>query len=950
MTNPVRNLVADAASNVATQPVPRLSDYRRRWAVVVGVSYYGDFGRTRLQSLPNAANDACRLFEVLTRGYECTGTLLCRTDEVVAYEQMAGIPAGTLTPSVAGNGSRTDIVDAVDAVARLAAPEDLFIFFYSGHGTGEGGGFIVPYGAVRDRHSTYLMYETFWAALGSLPCRHKLLLFDCCYAGIVRPEMQSFSSEVKAGGSTGIVLGERVAILSATDAFTVAPDRYQCYATGGRPSCYSPFTEALVEKLESAQPGEELLPESIFLHDYRRVTEHFLPQPVDGVAIRPAFSAIGTGRLTLRKPGLHIDAPGLIWLKRGEHHTERLEVSGGSNPYNWAVEDAVPGCVIDSRSGVLSLDGKAVEPGKYIVTVRVTDCTGNAVARSVRLLVQPQEDIPLAISTKRLDPCFAGSDYRVSLQAEGGNGALAWRVNGLPDGLVCSSLEGTIRGVVSRECLASSGGSYVFALDLEVTDSRGVKAREQVCLAVVDLEKYCEVPAGMMLLGYHPTPDREKELARLTPNGELKAAVCSNLCVKGEVYLPRFFIKRYPVTNREWREFVQAQPSAGIPRRWAENDFNSEREADLPVTDVSLKDMQAYCRWRGTRLPTGWEWEKAARGEDGRLFPWGDKFDVNRCNSTRLRWGALTFVDQFPEGASPFGTLDMSGNAWEVAEQRICSYGRWRQALRGGSYREEASAMLACMAAMPEQGWRLNLDERQGVLVPADSATDPAIGFRDVIEVEDAPVYPQGLVPVAQSHFVIPDSRKELCAPKVFLARYTVTNTEYAEFVRETRHSRPRHWNQSGTEYFGREMRYLPVIHVTWDDAVAFCRWKSGRVGVVCKVMTERVWRAAVHGPGHGHDFAPHKYPWGNDWHCCRCNGRDSGFGGPVRVFDLADGRALCGVFHLLGNVWQWVGPNKVAGGSWQENCHATEDWLRECDGARCDVGFRYYAEAPSTH
>lgn len=258
--------------------------------------------------------------------------------------------------------------------------------------------------------------------------------------------------------------------------------------------------------------------------------------------------------------------------------------------------------------------------------------------------------------------------------------------------------------------------------------------------------------------------------------------------------------------------------------------------------------------------------------------------------------------------------------------------------------------MLACMAALPEQGWCLNLDERRGVLIPADSATDPAIGFRDVIEVEDVPVYPQGLVPVAASHFVIPDSRKELCAPKVFLARYTVTNIEYAEFVRETGHRRPQHWNQSGQELFDREMRYLPVIHVTWDDAAAFCRWKSSKLGVVCKVMTERVWRAAVHGPGQGRDFTPRRYPWGNDWQCCRCNGRESGFGGLMRVFDLANGRAVCGAFHLLGNVWQWVGPNKVAGGSWRENCQATEDWLRECDGAGCDVGFRYYADPASGH
>lgn len=149
----------------------------------------------------------------------------------------------------------------------------------------------------------------------------------------------------------------------------------------------------------------------------------------------------------------------------------------------------------------------------------------------------------------------------------------------------------------------------------------------------------------------------------LTENPEWKKVWFSDAIPQHTVYIDGFWIYKYEVTVAQYRRFCE-ESGRQMPRRptWGWKD-------DHPIVRVTWSDAQAYAHWASCRLPTEAEWEKAARGTDGRRYPWGNNWNEKKLlRRPGTRGGNLCQtapVNSFPENASPFGVLDMEGNVGE---------------------------------------------------------------------------------------------------------------------------------------------------------------------------------------------------------------------------------------------------------------------------------------------
>jgi formylglycine-generating enzyme len=134
------------------------------------------------------------------------------------------------------------------------------------------------------------------------------------------------------------------------------------------------------------------------------------------------------------------------------------------------------------------------------------------------------------------------------------------------------------------------------------------------------------------------------------------------------IHLETFSVDRYEVTNYQYQQFVLAtgHRKAGPPSRYAKS-IGKMRGTNQPAVYVSWDDADEYCRWKGKRLPTEAEWEKAMRGTDGRLWPWGNQEKPNGANWARVQDGheVSARVGSFPADASPYGVMDGAGNVME---------------------------------------------------------------------------------------------------------------------------------------------------------------------------------------------------------------------------------------------------------------------------------------------
>ena len=204
------------------------------------------------------------------------------------------------------------------------------------------------------------------------------------------------------------------------------------------------------------------------------------------------------------------------------------------------------------------------------------------------------------------------------------------------------------------------------------------------------------IPAGPFTMGTYPTGLRKTD-----PEEPQRS-----------VTLDAYAIGIYHVTNKQYAHFVK-ETRYRQPIYWGDARFNDK---DCPVVGVSWYDVNSFIEWLNNltgnsfRLPTEAEWEKAARGTDGREYPWGNNWDLNRTNTSESKIKKLLPVGSFPEGISPFGCYDMAGNAYDWCSDwfHIETYkhspmenpmgaidGR-RKVIRGGSWQPRGEYAARC--------------------------------------------------------------------------------------------------------------------------------------------------------------------------------------------------------------------------------------------------------------
>jgi len=204
---------------------------------------------------------------------------------------------------------------------------------------------------------------------------------------------------------------------------------------------------------------------------------------------------------------------------------------------------------------------------------------------------------------------------------------------------------------------------------------------------------------------------------------------------RSTVQIGPFYIDRYPVTNAEFRKFLDASKYSpadnhNFLKDWKDGNYPAGW-ANKPVTWISLEDARAYAHWAGKRLPHEWEWQYAAQGSDGRVYPWGNQWDPAAV-PTPDKGRTLTGPDDVtahPRGASPFGVEDLTGNAWQWTDEYSDDHTR-AAILRGGSYYQPQGSRWYF-----PQAYRLGEHGKLLLMAPAKDRSG-TVGFRCVVDAQ----------------------------------------------------------------------------------------------------------------------------------------------------------------------------------------------------------------------
>jgi formylglycine-generating enzyme required for sulfatase activity len=446
-----------------------------------------------------------------------------------------------------------------------------------------------------------------------------------------------------------------------------------------------------------------------------------------------------------------------------------------------------------------------------------------------------------------------------------------------------------------------------------------------------------EVPAGEFIMGSTRPQvseylDQNSAYFKFRPRGFLY-----DQTPQLTVHLDAFAIDRVEVTVGRYRRCVEAgfcQPA----------DLQDTLPDDYPVVGVTWHDARAYCHWVGKRLPTEAEWEKAARGTDGRWYPWGNEWGENRANEAD-DVEDLEPVGSYPKGASPYGVLDVGGNAPEwVADP----YGPYPGQPDPTIFSERdlgKRVVRGCQVGLPYMGGGPGAPAVcRGRREPEDTERS-IVGFRcvegpwqdwrnQVMRTSILPTPAPQAPDLSEMAYVPPgefimgtgaernESNVKIGSPAhvvyldaYYIDRYEVTVAEYVAFLNALGGNRcdgypcisenpgeivNRWWIEEVDGVYrvlsGFEDR--PVVSVSWWGAQAYCEWVGKRL------PTEAEWEKAARGTD------GRKYPWGNEWDPERAAAPGRYFDTGVYPHDAGTHPgdvSPYGVYDMLGNAAECV-------------------------------------------
>lgn len=395
-----------------------------------------------------------------------------------------------------------------------------------------------------------------------------------------------------------------------------------------------------------------------------------------------------------------------------------------------------------------------------------------------------------------------------------------------------------------------------------------------------------EVPAGEFIMGLPldqaTTLDNdasEEYVARYQSLRSFKEFDASIPQMK--VYLDSFKIDTFEVTKGQYAACTAAGKCPGSTTVEAQ-------KVNYPIY-VTQEEAQTYCQWLGKRLPTEAEWEKAARGTDGQLFPWGNEWDEDRV---AVMDGP---VNTHPGDVSPYGVLDMAGSAneWTLSPDQVypghpnpIPFNSEYPVIRGGldfpnslwigavtAWRGASNSIAGFRCVQggePVPVAKAVVEYQPAVPPPPPTAT--AVDTSEMVEIPAGPFLrgvEDQVLTTEEGRYAYQDAapQQSVYLDRYFIDRFPVTVAQYAEFLNVLGQHR---WACNGWDCIIRTDLYLtdidhhyqilgdatnlPLPFVTWYGAEAYCIWRGKRL------PTEAEWEKAARGTD------GRRYPWGNDW------------------------------------------------------------------------------------